>query len=49
MTLSPTSDWSPAAYAANAAFVPALGQPVVALLASRAGSGFSTSAVVMAC
>ncbi len=37
MTVSPASDWSPEAYAANAGFVPALGQPVVALLAPRAG------------
>ena len=37
MTVPPASDWNPAAYAANAAFVPAMGLPVVELLAPRAG------------
>lgn len=37
MAVSPASDWSPRAYAANAAFVPAMGQPVVDLLAPRKG------------
>jgi len=34
---APASHWNPAAYAANAGFVPALGQKVAALLAPRAG------------
>jgi SAM-dependent methyltransferase len=34
---NPSSRWDAAAYAANAAFVPALGAPVVQLLAPRAG------------
>lgn len=34
---APASHWDPATYAANAAFVPAMGQPVVALLAPLAG------------
>lgn len=37
MAVSPASDWNPQAYAANAAFVPAMGQPVVELLGPRAG------------
>lgn len=35
--LNPTSRWSPADYAKNAAFVPELGRAVVELLAPRAG------------
>jgi SAM-dependent methyltransferase len=35
--LNPTSRWSPADYARNAAFVPALGAPVLALLDPRPG------------
>ena len=35
--LNPTSRWSPADYARNAAFVPALGRAVVDLLAPKAG------------
>ena len=34
---NPSSRWDAADYAANAAFVPALGAPVVALLAPRRG------------
>lgn len=37
MTLNAASRWDPAAYAANAAFVPALGAPVLALLDARRG------------
>ena len=37
MTRAPASHWDPQAYATNAGFVPALGQPVAALLAARAG------------
>ncbi|WP_298671146.1 trans-aconitate 2-methyltransferase [uncultured Sphingomonas sp.] len=37
MSRSPASHWDPQAYAANAGFVPALGQPVMALLGARAG------------
>ncbi len=37
MTLDPASHWNPADYARNAAFVPALGAPVLALLAPRPG------------
>ena len=35
--VNPSSRWDAASYAANAAFVPALGAPVVALLAPRKG------------
>lgn len=37
MTVNAASRWDPAAYASTAAFVPALGAPVLALLAPRAG------------
>ena len=37
MTLNPTSRWNPADYARNAAFVPAMGMPVIELLAPRPG------------
>jgi trans-aconitate methyltransferase len=37
MTVNAASRWDPAAYAANAGFVPALGAPVLALLAPRPG------------
>lgn len=37
MTINAASRWNPADYAANAAFVPALGAPVLALLAPRPG------------
>ncbi len=37
MTVNAASRWDPQAYAANAAFVPALGAPVLALLAPRPG------------
>ncbi|WEK41867.1 MAG: methyltransferase domain-containing protein [Candidatus Sphingomonas colombiensis] len=37
MSKPPASHWDPQAYAANAAFVPAMGLPVVALLGPRAG------------
>lgn len=37
MTVNPASQWSPADYDRNAAFVPALGAPVLALLAPKAG------------
>jgi len=37
VTAGTTTGWNPALYAANAAFVPALGAPVLDLLAPRAG------------
>lgn len=37
MSVNAASRWDPAAYASTAAFVPALGAPVLALLAPRAG------------
>ena len=37
MTVNAASRWDPAAYAANAGFVPALGAPVLALLDARPG------------
>ena len=37
MPVNPTSRWDPADYARNAAFVPAMGAPVVDLLAPRPG------------
>ena len=37
MSANPASRWSPADYAANAAFVPAMGAPVLALLDPRPG------------
>lgn len=37
MSLNPASLWSPADYAANAGFVPALGAPALALLAPQPG------------
>ena len=37
MTVNAASRWDPAAYAANAGFVPALGAPVLALLGVRQG------------
>lgn len=37
MALNPASHWNAADYARNAAFVPAMGAPVLALLAPRAG------------
>ena len=37
MSVNAASRWDPADYAANAAFVPAMGAPVVALLTPRAG------------
>ncbi|HEY0627628.1 MAG TPA: class I SAM-dependent methyltransferase [Allosphingosinicella sp.] len=37
MSVNAASRWSPEAYAANAAFVPALGEPVLALLDPRPG------------
>ena len=37
MSVNAASRWSPEAYAANAAFVPALGEPVLALLDVRPG------------
>ena len=37
MSLNPSSSWSPTDYAANAAFVPALGAPALELLDPKAG------------
>jgi len=37
MTLNPANRWNPADYAANAAFVPAMGAPVLALLDPQPG------------
>jgi SAM-dependent methyltransferase len=37
MSINPTSQWNPADYAKNAAFVPALGADVLALLAPKPG------------